>query len=74
MEYDRVRTDVWPVSRWVKTEKSAPRSSFAWLTGMEKLSQSPAGEMDFASMPFSANQALTAATLSGDGATNFSTC
>lgn len=65
--------DVWPVSWWVKTEKSASRRSLAWLTGMEKLSQSPAGETVLAVMPFSANHALTAATLSADGATNFST-
>lgn len=62
-----------PVSSCLNTEKSASKSSFALLTGTSNPSQSPAGEIAFAVMPFSASQALTASTLSLLGATSSST-
>lgn len=39
-----MRIDCFPDSEWVYTAKSASKSSLALLTGIETLSQSPAGE------------------------------
>ena len=69
MEYGSVRMAVVPVSTCVYSAKSASKSSFALLTGIEKLSQSPAGEAVVASMSFSLSQANTAEEAAGFGAT-----
>lgn len=70
MEYASVRIIVLPVAVWLNTAKSASSSSLALLTGIEKLSMSPAGDAGVATMSFSVSHALTAATVSGLGATN----
>ena len=69
IEYESVRTISLPESVCSKTVKSASRSSFALLTGTEKLSQSPAGDAVVASMSFSLSQANTAEDAAGFGAT-----
>lgn len=73
MEYASVLVNSLPVAECEKTVKSACRRLLAWLTGMENWSQSPAGEIVSAVMPFDDSQSLTSWTDSGDGATNFST-
>ena len=73
MEYESVRMDVVPVAVWLKTVKSASKSALALLTGIEKLSQSPAGEAVVASTSFSFSHSVTADTVSGLGATKAST-
>ena len=61
---------VFPLSVWLKTENWASSKSLALLTGIEKLSQSPADDVFLMMISFSFNQALTASTLSGFGAMN----
>ena len=70
MEYARVRTLSSPESTCLKVENWVSRSSLAWLTGMLKESQSPAGVSDVAVKPFSDNHWFIAVTVSGLGATN----
>ena len=74
IEYESVRTISLPESVCSKTVKSASRSSFALLTGTEKLNQSPAGDAFVVSMLFSFSHALTASTDSCFGVTKSSTC
>lgn len=73
MEYDNVRIDSVPLAAWVKTEKSAFRSSLALATGTVKESQSPAAEAEENSMPLSESHWLTAAVVSSEGFANDST-
>lgn len=63
-----MRTLCSPVASCVKMEKSAPNSSFAWETGTEIASQSPALFRVREVMLFSLSQALTAAVVSAVGA------
>ena len=73
MEKERVRMDCSPVAWWVKTEKSAANSSFAFETGMANPSMSPAGEIGEAVKPLDARNWFTAAVVSAEGTTNAST-
>ena len=63
-----------PVSWCLKTLKSASKSSFALLTVVWKPSQSPAGEMVIALMPFPLRKDVTASDVSVVGAMKASTC
>jgi hypothetical protein len=73
IEYERVRMVFSPVLSLVNSVNSAANISFALETGIEMLSQSPAGEIVFAVNPLAVRNSLTTETVSGFGATNAST-
>ena len=58
---------------WVKTENCVSNISFIFETVVLNVSQSPAGDACFATIPFSDNHSLTITTVSGFGDTSFST-